>query len=115
MVLLVSGVSGHVQPSHRFVAGNNTIPPYGIPSKRATGESRARASNHEIREIQTPHIIRRPGVPGGTRLAAFLAAVHVANDAITAMLGAPLPTLQARFGLGPAILALIVAVHSIAS
>jgi MFS transporter, FSR family, fosmidomycin resistance protein len=62
-----------------------------------------------------PHIIRRPGVLGGTRLAAFLAAVHVVNDAITAMLGALLPTLQARFGLGPAILALLVAVYSIAS
>ncbi|MEV0819863.1 universal stress protein [Nonomuraea rubra] len=49
-------------------------------------------------------MIRRPGVPGGTRLAAFLAAVHVVDDAITAMPGAPLPTLQTRFGLGPALL-----------
>ncbi|MBF8193230.1 MFS transporter [Nonomuraea sp. K274] len=62
-----------------------------------------------------PHVIRQPGVLGGTALAVFLAAVHVVNDAITAMLGALLPTLQARFELGPTVLALIVAVYSIAS
>ncbi|WP_188195965.1 MFS transporter [Nonomuraea sp. SYSU D8015] len=62
-----------------------------------------------------PHVIRRPGVLGGTSLAVFLATVHLVNDAITAMLGALLPTLQARFQLGPALLALIVAVYSISS
>ncbi|MGW3353610.1 universal stress protein [Nonomuraea rubra] len=56
-----------------------------------------------------PHVIRRPGVLGGTSLAVFLATVHFVNDAITAMLGALLPTLQARFDLGPVLLALIVA------
>ncbi|MFI7644192.1 MFS transporter [Nonomuraea sp. NPDC049400] len=62
-----------------------------------------------------PHVIRRPGVLGGTSLAVFLAIVHFVNDAITAMLGALLPTLQARFDLGPVLLALIVAVYSISS
>ncbi|WP_160150675.1 MFS transporter [Nonomuraea solani] len=62
-----------------------------------------------------PHKIRKPGVLGGTSLALFLAAVHFVNDAITAMLGALLPTLQARFDLGPTLLALLVAVYSIAS
>jgi FSR family fosmidomycin resistance protein-like MFS transporter len=54
-----------------------------------------------------PHAIRRPGILGGTSPAVFLAAVHFVNDAITAMLGALLPTLQARFDLGPVLLALI--------
>ncbi|MGW2160191.1 MFS transporter [Nonomuraea sp. NPDC001699] len=62
-----------------------------------------------------PHVIRKPGVLGGTSLAVFLAGVHFVNDAITAMLGALLPTLQARFGLGPALLAVLVAVYSISS
>lgn len=62
-----------------------------------------------------PHVIRKPGVLGGTSLAVFLAGVHFVNDAITAMLGALLPTLQDRFGLGPALLSVLVAVYSIAS
>ncbi|MEV6157045.1 hypothetical protein AB0L53_42560 [Nonomuraea sp. NPDC052129] len=62
-----------------------------------------------------PHVIRKPGVLGGTSLALFLATIHFVNDAITAMLGALLPTLQARFELGPTLLALLVAVYSISS
>jgi FSR family fosmidomycin resistance protein-like MFS transporter len=62
-----------------------------------------------------PHVVRKPGVLHGTALAVFLALVHTVNDAITAILGAMLPTLQARFDLGPAVLALIVATYSIAS
>lgn len=62
-----------------------------------------------------PHIIRKPGVLQGTTLALFLALVHTVNDTITAMLGALLPTLQARFDAGPTLLALIVATYSIAS
>jgi MFS transporter, FSR family, fosmidomycin resistance protein len=67
------------------------------------------------KETDMPHMIRKPGVLGGTSLALFLAAVHFVNDAITAMLGALLPTLQARFELGPTLLALLVAVYSISS
>ncbi|MFI7131041.1 hypothetical protein ACIBQ1_35500 [Nonomuraea sp. NPDC050153] len=62
-----------------------------------------------------PHVIRRPGVLEGTSSADFLATVHVANDAITAMPGALLPTLLERFQPGPTTPALIVAVYSIAS
>ena len=46
----------------------------------------------------------------GTRLAVFLALVHTFNDAITAILGALLPTLQERFDAEPTLLALIVVV-----
>jgi len=47
-----------------------------------------------------PHVLRRPGILAGTGLAVFLALVHTVNDAITAILGALLPSLQARFGAG---------------
>jgi FSR family fosmidomycin resistance protein-like MFS transporter len=62
-----------------------------------------------------PHVIRKPGVLHGTALAAFLAVVHAVNDTITAMLGALLPTLQARFDVGSTLLAFMVATYSIAS
>ncbi|MDQ3889831.1 MAG: MFS transporter [Actinomycetota bacterium] len=62
-----------------------------------------------------PHIIRKPGVLGGTGLAVFMALVHTVNDAITAILGALLPTLQERFDVGPTLLAVIVAVFWISS
>jgi FSR family fosmidomycin resistance protein-like MFS transporter len=62
-----------------------------------------------------PHELRKPGVLGGTALAVFLALVHTVNDAITAILGALLPTLQERFEAGPTLLAIIVAVYWVAS
>jgi MFS transporter, FSR family, fosmidomycin resistance protein len=62
-----------------------------------------------------PHIIRKPGILGGTTLAVFMTLVHTVNDAMTAILGALLPTLQARFDAGPTALALMVAVFWIAS
>jgi FSR family fosmidomycin resistance protein-like MFS transporter len=62
-----------------------------------------------------PHIIRKPGFLGGTTLAVFMTLVHTVNDAITAILGAMLPTLQLRFDAGPTTLALMVAVFWIAS
>ena len=62
-----------------------------------------------------PHVIRKRGVLEGTALAVFLALVHTVNDAITAILGALLPTLQERFDAGPTLLALIVAVYWVAS
>jgi FSR family fosmidomycin resistance protein-like MFS transporter len=62
-----------------------------------------------------PHVIRKPGVLAGTGLAVFLALMHTVNDAITAILGALLPTIQARFDAGPTLLAIIVATYSIAS
>jgi MFS transporter, FSR family, fosmidomycin resistance protein len=62
-----------------------------------------------------PHVIRQPGLLGGTALAVFMALVHTVNDAITAILGALLPTLQERFDAGPTLLAVIVAVFWIAS
>jgi FSR family fosmidomycin resistance protein-like MFS transporter len=62
-----------------------------------------------------PHELRKPGFLQGAALAVFLAAVHTVNDAITAILGALLPTLQVEFDLGPTALALIVAVFWIAS
>lgn len=62
-----------------------------------------------------PHELRKRGALEGTALAVFLAVVHFVNDAITAILGALLPTLQDRFDAGPTLLALIVAVYWIAS
>jgi MFS transporter, FSR family, fosmidomycin resistance protein len=62
-----------------------------------------------------PHVIRQPGLLGGTTLAVFMALVYTVNDAITAILGALLPTLQERFDAGPTLLAVIVAVFWIAS
>jgi len=62
-----------------------------------------------------PHVVSRPGVLAGTRIAVFLALVHAVNDALTALLGALLPTLQARFAAGTTTLALLVAAFSISS
>jgi FSR family fosmidomycin resistance protein-like MFS transporter len=62
-----------------------------------------------------PHIIRKPGILGGTTLAVFMTLVHTVNDAITAILGALLPTLQVRFDAGPTVLALMIAAFWIAS
>ena len=68
-----------------------------------------------VHDRRMPHIIRKPGLLGGTTLAVFMTLVHTVNDAITAILGALLPTLQARFDAGPTTLALMVAVFWIAS
>ncbi len=62
-----------------------------------------------------PHIIRKPGILGGTTLAVFMTLVHTVNDAMTAILGALLPTLQVRFDAGPTVLALMISVFWIAS
>ena len=62
-----------------------------------------------------PHVVAKRGVLEGTALAVFLAFVHTVNDAITAILGALLPTLQERFDASPTVLALIVATFWIAS
>jgi len=62
-----------------------------------------------------PHVVRRPGVLAGTRIAVFLALVHAVNDVLTAVLGALLPTLQARFAAGTTTLAVLVAAFSISS
>jgi FSR family fosmidomycin resistance protein-like MFS transporter len=48
-------------------------------------------------------------------MAAFLALVHAVNDVLTAILGALLPTLQARLAAGTTTLALLVAALSISS
>jgi MFS transporter, FSR family, fosmidomycin resistance protein len=62
-----------------------------------------------------PHVVREPGVLSGTRMAAFLALVHAVNDVLTAILGALLPTLQARLAAGTTTLALLVAALNISS
>jgi FSR family fosmidomycin resistance protein-like MFS transporter len=62
-----------------------------------------------------PHVLAKRGVFEGTALAVFLALVHTVNDAITAILGALLPTLQARFDASPTLLAVMVATFWIAS
>jgi FSR family fosmidomycin resistance protein-like MFS transporter len=62
-----------------------------------------------------PHMIRKPGILGGTTLAVFMTLVHTVNDAMTAILGALLPTLQVRFDGGPTALAPMIAVFWIAS
>ncbi|MFC0680317.1 MFS transporter [Lysobacter korlensis] len=60
-------------------------------------------------------MIRRPGILTGTNIAAFLAVVHAVNDALTAVLGALLPMLHARFAASTTTLALLVAVWSVSS
>ena len=62
-----------------------------------------------------PHTIRSPGAVRGTALAVFLAFVHVVNDAVTAILGALVPTLQQRFDATPSLMAMMVATYWIAS
>lgn len=62
-----------------------------------------------------PHVLRDQGVLNGTKLAVFLSFVHLTNDAVTAILGVLLPTLQQRFAAGPVLLAAIVATYSVAS
>lgn len=62
-----------------------------------------------------PHVVTRPGMLSPIRLAVLLAVVHGVNDALTAILGALLPTLQVRLDVGPATLAMLVAVFSISS
>ena len=76
-----------------------------------------RAARNGDRQAETriPHELRKQGLLQGTALAVFLALVHTVNDAITAILGALLPTLQDRFDTGPTVLALIVAVYWVAS
>jgi MFS transporter, FSR family, fosmidomycin resistance protein len=61
------------------------------------------------------HVIRRPGILAGSKMAAFLAVVHAVNDALTAVLGALLPMLHARFAASTTTLAILVAVWSISS
>src|SRR5687768_7153848 len=68
-----------------------------------------------VHDPRMPHIIRKPGILGGTTLAVFMTLVHTVNDAMTAILGALLPTLQVQFDAGPTALALMVAVFWIAS
>src|SRR3712207_2380540 len=62
-----------------------------------------------------PHVLAKRGVLQGTGFAVFLAFVPTVNDAITAILGARLPTLQERFDAGPTLFALVVAVYWVAS
>nr|MDQ3822585.1 MFS transporter [Actinomycetota bacterium] len=62
-----------------------------------------------------PHVLERRGIFEGTALAVFLALVHTVNDAITAILGALLPTLQERFDASPTLIALMVATFWVAS
>lgn len=61
------------------------------------------------------HVLRRPGLLAGTRLAVLLGVVHAVNDVLTAVLGALLPTLQARFAASTTTLALLVAAFNISS
>ena len=62
-----------------------------------------------------PHVVRRTGLVTGVRIAVLLALVHAVNDALTAILGALLPTLQIRFAAGTTMLALLVATLNIST
>lgn len=103
-------------------------------TKRSTGASsprfrtcsrRARAAGRTERSVwfpaatrqnpAMPHVIRKRGVLEGTALVVFLDFVHTVNDAITAILGALLPTLQDRFDASPTLLAMLVATYWVAS
>lgn len=48
-----------------------------------------------------PHIIRKSVILGGTTLAVFMTLVHTVNDAMTAILGALLPTRRSSAGRCP--------------
>lgn len=61
------------------------------------------------------HVIRQPGLITGARVGYFLALVHAVNDTLTAILGALLPTLQARLTASTTVLAVLVAAFSISS
>jgi len=58
---------------------------------------------------------RHRGLVGGATLAGLLTVAHMANDAITSMLNTLLPTLQGRYDLSEATLALLVATFSFSS
>ena len=62
-----------------------------------------------------PHVITRPGYLSGMWIATLLALTHAANDALTSILGALLPTLAVKFSAGPLLLSVLVAVFSISS
>ena len=62
-----------------------------------------------------PHVIRQPGLVAGVRMAVLLALAHAVNDALTAVLGALLPTLQARLTASTTTLAVLVAAFNIRS
>lgn len=62
-----------------------------------------------------PHVITRAAHISGTWIAILLAFTHLANDALTAILGALLPTLEAQFSASPFLLALLVAVFTVSS
>lgn len=62
-----------------------------------------------------PHVVRRPGLVAGTRLAVLLALVHAVNDVLVAVLGALLPTLQVRFAASATTLAILVAALNVSS
>lgn len=63
-----------------------------------------------------PHVIRRPRTgPRCAHMAILLAAAHAANDALTAILGALLPTLQARFAASTTTVALLVSAFTLSS
>ncbi|SEO16616.1 MFS transporter, FSR family, fosmidomycin resistance protein [Cryobacterium luteum] len=62
-----------------------------------------------------PHVITRPGSISSMWIAMLLALTHAANDALTAVLGALLPTLEVKFSASPILLAVLVAVFSISS
>jgi FSR family fosmidomycin resistance protein-like MFS transporter len=86
---------------------------HGAP--RRACHTRWIATNSAVNDAGMPHIIRKPGVLGGTTLAVFMTLVHTVNDAMTAILGALLPTLQVKFDAGPTALALMIAVFWVAS
>lgn len=60
-------------------------------------------------------VVLRRTVLGGSALTFLLAGAHAANDAFSNILPVFLPTLQARFGLGEAVLAAFVALISFSS
>ncbi|SDG05580.1 hypothetical protein SAMN05660662_0181 [Blastococcus aurantiacus] len=61
-----------------------------------------------------PYVVRQPGVLAGARIA-VLALVHAVNDVLSAILGALLPTPQARLATGTTTLAVLAAAFDISS
>ncbi|MFC5175154.1 MFS transporter [Nocardioides taihuensis] len=62
-----------------------------------------------------PHVVARPGLVTGARIAVLLAVVHAVNDVLLATVGALLPSLRTTFAASTTDLAVIVAVLTISS
>jgi FSR family fosmidomycin resistance protein-like MFS transporter len=67
------------------------------------------------KEPTVPHVVTRPGLVAGARIAALLAVVHAANDVLMAFVGVLLPSIRSTFDASPTALAVLVAVFTVSA